>query len=317
MQEASWGNIYNSPDSISSLNDLLNSTISRRVPTKTIRRRLTDKAWFDDNCINAFNDKQSAYNLWKRNRSQLLWDEYVRCRRRAQAIYNVACTEFNNNLCDSLTSAQHPHKWWSILKTFLFGVNTSLPSIRTEDGSLTYDPSEMAEVFSTIFQRKQCDQKLDLPSTCFPDTKLKYFAFKSSEIRYYLMELDSSGGSDPDNIFPLFLKKTADIVSPKLAKIFRDLLTSGSFPKPWRTANVTPIPKGSTPTQFPLEYRPISITPIISKIFEKLIARRLYKYANSAKILPQTQFGFRHGLGTADALLLLTHDLQSSLDRRA
>ena len=89
------------------------------------------------------------------------------------------------------------------------------------------------------------------------------------------MELDSNGGSDPDDTSPLFLKKTADIVSPKLAKIFHDLLTSGSFPKSLRTANVTPIPKGSTPTQSPLEYRPISITPIISKIFEKFIERRL------------------------------------------
>ena len=51
--------------------------------------------------------------------------------------------------------------------------------------------------------------------------------------------------------------------------------------------------------------------------FEKLFARRLYKFANAEKNLPQTQFGFRKGLGTADALLLFTHNLQASLNRRA
>ena len=90
------------------------------------------------------------------------------------------------NICESLASASHPHKWWSTLK------NTSFPPIRTQDGSVTYDPSEMAKVFSMVFQGKQCDQVLNLPPTCFPNPKLTYFAFKSFEIRYYLNELGSN-----------------------------------------------------------------------------------------------------------------------------
>ena len=47
-----------------------------------------------------------------------------------------------------------------------------------------------------------------------------------------------------------------------------------------------------------------------------VIARMLYKFANAAKILPQTQFGFRKGFDTADVLILLTHYLQASLEKR-
>ena len=79
------------------------------------------------------------------------------------------------------------------------------------------------------------------------------------------------------------LKKIADLIFRKLAKFFCALLTSGSFPESLRIAIVTPIPKGSTPDQFLLEYRPFSITPIISKFFEKLIARKLYKFASAKK----------------------------------
>ena len=68
-------------------------------------------------------------------------------------------------------------------------------------------------------------------------------------------------------MFSLFLKKTADLISPKLAQIFRAHLISDSFLELRRIVNVIPIPKGSTPSQFLLEYRTISITPIISKIF--------------------------------------------------
>ena len=64
----------------------------------------------------------------------------------------------------------------------------------------------------------------------------------------------------------------------KLAKTFRGPIASSSFLALWRTAaNITPISKGNSPFQFPLEYRPISITLVISKFDEKLISRRLYK----------------------------------------
>ena len=48
-----------------------------------------------------------------------------------------------------------------------------------------------------------------------------------------------NGGSELDNVCPLLLKKTADLISPKLAKIFHNLLTSGSFTVSWKIANVT------------------------------------------------------------------------------
>ena len=99
-----------------------------------------------------------------------------------------------------------------------------------------------------------------------------------------------------------------------MAAIFRILIRRGSFPECWRSANVTPIPKGSSPSIYPSEYRPISITPVLSKIFERLLAKRLTSFLNHYNILPDRQFGFRRGLGTSDALLFICHNLQHSLD---
>ena len=312
-----WSDIYNSPDPIVQLNNILVTIINRRVPTKIIKSRLKDKAWFNSDCVKAFNDKQSAYRLWTRDKSRLLWDNYVWYRNHAKSVFDAAQSEYKLSVRESLSEATDAHKWWSHLKSFLFGINTTLPPIRTDDGSVTFDPSVMAEVFSSVFQRKQSSQELNLPPTCFPEPKLTHLAFKSKELKRYLEDLDSLGGSDPNDIFPLFLKKNSGQLAPKLAVVFRRLLALGSFPEAWRSANVTPIPKGSTPTQFPLDYRPISITPILSKLYEKLIYRRLFRFVTSKNILPPSQFGFRKGLGTTDALLKLTHDLQYSLDKGA
>ena len=92
-----------------------------------------------------------------------MWEENVRCRSHAQTVYNTAYTEYNNSIYESLTSASQPHKWWSTLKNFLFGVNISHSLIHTQDSSVTFDPFEIAEVFTMVFHRKPCDQVLNLP----------------------------------------------------------------------------------------------------------------------------------------------------------
>ena len=65
-------------------------------------------------------------------------------------------------------------------------------------------------------------------------------------IKYYVTDLNPHGGLDRQNIFPCFFKKMAVFLAPKLAKILRGLSATGSFPILWRTANITPIPKGKS-----------------------------------------------------------------------
>ena len=59
-----------------------------------------------------------------------------------------------------------------------------------------------------------------------------------------MLDLDPYGGTYPFGMFPLFLKRTADVMAPRLSVVFRRLVRLGSFPACWRRANVTPIPKG-------------------------------------------------------------------------
>ena len=97
--------------------------------------------------------------------------------------------------------------------------------------------------------------------------------------------------------------------------MFRRLLRLGSFPACWRQANVTKIPKG--PSSFSVaNYRPISITPVLSKVFERLVAVRLGRFIAHCGVLPTTQFAYRKGLGTCDVLLCVSHKLQGALESR-
>ena len=86
-----------------------------------------------------------------------------------------------------------------------------------------------------------------------------------------------------------------------------------SFPPCWRQVNFTSIPKGP-PSSSVVNYRPISKTSVLSKVFERLVSVRLGRFRERNGLLPTKQFAYRNCLGTCDALLCLSHTLQSALD---
>jgi len=73
----------------------------------------------------------------------------------------------------------------------------------------------------------------------------------------------------------------------------------------WLTAVVTPVPKIPHPTGL-TDYRPISVTPILSRVAEKIVVRQWLRPAITADMLAD-QFGFRPTGSTASALVHFMH----------
>ena len=71
-------------------------------------------------------------------------------------------------------------------------------------------------------------------------------------------------------MFSLFLKKTADVLPPRVSEVFRRLVRQSSVHACWRQANITPIPKGP-PSCSVANYRSISVTSVFSKMLERLV----------------------------------------------
>ena len=125
--------------------------------------------------------------------------------------------------------------------------------------------------------------------------------------------MDSWGGEDPDGFFHLFFKRISGSLSPKLSRFYRYLFRHGIFPDERKLCNTVPVPKCGMSADAS-NYRPISILPVLSKVAEKLIFKPLYKYLESQKLLADRQYAYRKKLGTCDALLDLTCNLQENLD---
>jgi len=92
-----------------------------------------------------------------------------------------------------------------------------------------------------------------------------------------LHNLDIHKASDPDSISPRVLKETAEPIALILRSIFTFFMDSSTVPDDWRNAYITPIYKKGDHSQ-PSNYRPISLSSIVSKIFEHILSSHITKH---------------------------------------
>ena len=88
-------------------------------------------------------------------------------------------------------------------------------------------------------------------------------------------------------MFPLFLKRTADVLAPRLSVVFLRLVRVGSFPACWKQTSVTHISTGP-PSSSVANYRQISITLVLSKVLVSLVSVRLGRFRERCGVLPTT-----------------------------
>ena len=123
----------------------------------------------------------------------------------------------------------------------------------------------------------------------------------------------SSKGCNVKTIPVYIYKSLVDILSPVVAHLFNASVSSGLFPEALKTASVVPLYKSGS-RQDIANYRPISTLPVISKIFEKLMCKRIIAFMTEDNIICNHQFGFQKGRNTSDAILEFLDYVYSSLN---
>jgi hypothetical protein len=122
-----------------------------------------------------------------------------------------------------------------------------------------------------------------------------------------------------DELPAWFLKIGAPFFAAPIADMFNLSMTSSVVPKQWKAASISPVPKISKPLT-PADYRPISITPILSRVMERIIVRdQIYP---SLQCPPQgltfdDQFAFRPTGSTTAALIKLIHEITAMLENNS
>ena len=140
----------------------------------------------------------------------------------------------------------------STKKSAVFGSSSSLPPLVSEGGGLVCDSVFKTDLLSDHFDSKQSREAVDLLHTCHPSPSFTAIAFRSSDVRRLLLDLYPYGGTDPLGMFPLFLKRTADVLASHLSVVFRRLVGLGSFTACWRRLMSPQFRKVHHPLRLPI-----------------------------------------------------------------
>ena len=276
--------------------------------------------WFNDECKHALQEKQDAFRTFSENQNETNRKCYREKQRNLRKLISSNEAKVNKDLLRQLSTDKDRWKFINEQRNSA-RPSVSIDSRRNSFGDVLTGPMQIAELLNYKFSKlgKNLSRSRSTPPkfreieheqvfNCFG-----FHSFAVREVTDELLRLRKDKPRGPSPIPPWALIDSAHIVAPVLTLIFNKAIMQCKFPKALKLADITPVHKKGDP-QDPMNYRPISVTPILSNLFEKLLFRQLSKYLNDNNVLSQTQFGFRKSRSTKDNLLYFTDCVRQNME---
>ena len=306
----------------SDFTDSLISIIDNIATLKNIRVKNNSQEWFDAEIHEEIIKREKCFSNFKKTRT--ITDEklYHDTRNRVQALIKNKKEKFVE---ENIKQNQNNSKsLWKTIKQ-LGLPSASSPSGRIcldMNGEKIFDATENAKTFNDFYSKLAEDliEKLPEPPNKYKSNSVKRFyeglkledkkfnfqPIDQSVVLNLLNNINCSKAPGLDNLSGMFLRDGADVLSTPITELINLSISSCTFPDKCKIAKIKPLFKKGSKTE-PGNYRPISLLPLISKIFERVIHNQLQAYLNEKKILYQFQSGFRTNFST-DSCLSYLHD---------
>ena len=127
--------------------------------------------------------------------------------------------------------------------------------------------------------------------------------------------MPSHKAAGSDGISARILKIAAPVISLPLSRLINHCIDTGTFLSAWKTAKVKPLYKGQGSKDDKNNYCPISVLPLLSKIFEKHVHQALYSYIRNNNLLYTLQSSFPRSYSMETALIRVMDQLLSDMDK--
>ena len=142
----------------------------------------------------------------------------------------------------------------------------------------------------------------------------KFSLVTNNDVRLIFKDITPKNSTGIDDLSTRVLKSIQEPLIPILCIIINQSLINGVFPSKLKLAKVKPLYKKDDASQFE-NYRPISLLPVISKVFEKVVHKQVYDYFVSNNLFFRNQYGYRKYHSTEHAALELVDRIYESLDK--
>lgn len=142
-----------------------------------------------------------------------------------------------------------------------------------------------------------------------PDDSAPPFIIQELKAAIYSFNKNKAPG--PDQIDHIIIRKIYTLNPTILLEMYNSLLKLNYFPPPWKVGELVYFHKTDRPRDDYCSYRPITLLPILGKIYEKMLLKRIHHNLENSKLLEPSQHGFMEGKSTETALKDLFSKIES------
>ena len=266
--------------------------------------------WFDKECrLKKIDLRKKLRNLQKySNENNRI--TYKICLKEYKKFCTMKKTNYYEILNLELSRCRDSQTFWNIIKSFR-KKNFNQNSINS---NVWFD------YFSQIFGPDSCVFESSEPSFLSEETfsivdPILDSDITVNEVSLVLKKLKSGKAPGWDAIQPEFYKYLGEFSLIAISNIFNRIFETGQIPSSWILILINPIYKKGDVSD-PANYRPISLIPIITKVFTSILNNRLLNFLNYHDILLEEQAGFRKNYSCLDQIFILNCLINNKLKKK-
>lgn len=323
----------------------LNSNIDLRVPLKTPEQLNIDldkfikliqqTAWkntpvvkkrasrntYPREITKLIHEKRQQRNQWHQTRSPQDKTKLNKLTKQLKRLIQNHNDTLTNSFLQKLTSDRSTdYSLWKATKN-LKQPTTQIPPIKLGPGKWAVSNEQKAKKFAehleNIFipNEGQTINEVSTQEACVEKSTLKLVSPR--EVAWHIKQhINPKKSPGFDLISGDILHNLPRKALVKLTNIINAALRLKYVPDLWKVAEVIMIRKPGKSPQDASSYRPISLLPIMSKLFEKLLLKRLKPILDSKNLIPDHQFGFREQHSTIDQVHRITNTIEKTLEEK-
>ena len=305
-------------EDIETATEYLNTSIINAIRSSRPTKTSISKHEYPHYILNKIIEKRRLRRVWQTHRTP---DDKRKLNNATSKLtkiikkYKNDC--FQKYLVNLSSSADSNYSLWKASRK-LTRPPQIIPPIRCQQGGWARSPTEKANLFanylSNVFKPHSSNTAPEITEYLHSPFQmpLPIQPFTSLEVT----ELIPRKAPGHDQISNKAIKELPVKGIALISSIFNAILRLEYYPKTWKTSQITLIPKPGKPIYETSSYRPISLLPTLSKLFEKLLTNRLLPLLEDLKTLSHHQFGFRKQYSTIEQIHRITHNISQTLERR-
>ena len=259
-------------------------------PMRTIRVRASDKPWLNSSVKLLINARDRAFSKGKTSKYIRLRHQVINCIKQQKMRYFTDATLSKNQ-----------RKVWKTIRSLSGQSDAPNPSLPTAQ--------QFCDYFSSVFQHQEPLENLvaDAVNVTFHET------FSPFEIQRSLASLKRKS-CGPDNLPYWVFRDSSFSLTLAITFLFNRSISESHFPSCLKVAYVCPIPKVPRASVVS-DFRPISLLPILSKVFERLVSKHfIVPYIRDKLRSSQFAYVAGPGSGTCCSLTLMYDRILHFLD---